>query len=180
MSHHRDAVPPEHRRLSTRPSNHESTAPEPNTIQQSNGSTLTNPLALRASEIEVYASDLLDASYNIGNFPELRELSAHLRHRLDLFDDMIPPERLANIGKRNVVTADPNAEDFHVYIDGALSHVVPCGVCGTNQAGDPDHDERKRLFAHYGIKSPALREVVRDKMEDLLKRTHPASTVAVL
>lgn len=82
----------------------------------------------------------------------------------------------------NLIPLDPHAEDFHVYIDGALRYRVPCGVCGgksDSQADIADHDERKRLYAGYGVKSPALREGVRARMESLLSELHPDSQVSV-
>lgn len=77
---------------------------------------------------------------------------------------------------------DIHAEDFHVYIDGAMRFRVPCGVCGgkTDSTIDNiDHDERKRLNLAYGVKSPALRETVRQHLEDAVTMAHPGSQVTV-
>lgn len=77
---------------------------------------------------------------------------------------------------------DLHAEDFHVYIDGALRFRVPCGICGgksDSTIDNIDHDERKRLKLAYDVKSPALRETVRQHIIDTVKMAHPDSQVSV-
>lgn len=63
--------------------------------------------------------------------------------------------------------------DYLVFFGGRYTYRIPCGVCGTNDPTDPDHAERVRLQAHYGVKSPALRETVRRHLELALQRMHP-------
>ena len=70
---------------------------------------------------------------------------------------------------------DNHAHDFHVYVDGALRHRVPCGVC--ERDGDPALAE---VSARYGTELHArTRETVRRHMEDYLRLAHPGSVVAV-
>lgn len=97
----------------------------------------------------------------------------------DVEPEPFPGYRDGDASARPDAPVNAHRFDYLVFVDGAYRYTVPCGVCGTNDPGDPDHAERVRLHAGYGVKSPALRETVRRHMEAALATAHPGATVEV-
>lgn len=85
-------------------------------------------------------------------------------------DDISVSPRRAPVGP-----FDPHSHDYHVYIDGALRQVVPCGVC--EQRGDAAYRD---LAAKYGTPlHDDIREQVRAHIEAYARAAHPANVVSV-